>query len=186
QRSLAGAVVHGTQLLVRNARVGCDVPILMNSAPLRDASGTITGVVAVFQDISALKSLERQKDEFLASASHDLMNALTAISGMAQVLQRRAARPEGVDTGRLRAGLETISRTAVQMATLLTELLDLTRLQLERPLDLAVQPADLVALLQRVAAAHQQATERHTIQIQSTLSELQVRCDPARVERMLS
>src|SRR5207247_1696490 len=68
----------------------------------------------------------------------------------------------------------------------LTELLDHTRLQMERPLDLAVQPTDLAALIQRVAVAHQQATERHTIQIQSTLSELQVSCDPARVERLLS
>ena len=186
RRSLAGAIVHGTQLLVRNARVGCDVPILMNSAPLRDASGTIGGVVAVFQDISALKSLERQKDEFLASVSHDLKNPLTTIRGMAQVLRHQAAQPEGVDAGRLRDGLEAISGTAVQMAALLTELLELTRLRMERPLDLAVQPAELVALIQRMVVAHQQATERHTIQIQSTLSELQVRCDPARVERVLS
>src|SRR5919199_4470816 len=186
QRSLAGAVVHGTQLLVRNASVGRDVPIVMNSAPVRGADGTIIGVVATLQDISALKSLERQKDEFLASVSRDLNNPLTTIRGMAQALQRRAAQPEGVDTGRLREGLETISGTAVQMAALVTELVDFTRLQQERPLDLTVQPADLVALIQRVAAAHQQATERHTIQIQSTLSELQVRCDPTQVERLLS
>ena len=186
QRSLAGAVVHGTQLLVRNASVGRDVPIVMNSAPVRSASGTIIGVVVTLQDLSALKSLERQKDEFLASVSRDLNNPLNTIRGMAQALQRRAAQPEGVDTGRLREGLETISGTAVQMAALLTELVDFTRLQQERPLDLAVQPADLVALIQRVAVAHQQATERHTIQIQSTLSELQVRCDPTQVERLLS
>src|SRR5437764_2879589 len=186
QRSLAGAVVHGTQLLVRNARVGRDVPIVMNSAPVRGAGGTIIGAVVVLQDISALKSLERQKDEFLASVSHDLKNPLTAIRGMAQVLRHQAAQPEGVDAGRLRDGLEAISGTAVQMAALLTELLDLTRLRMERPLDLAVQPADLVALIQRMVMAHQQATERHTFQIQSTLSELQVRCDPTRVERVLS
>jgi PAS domain S-box-containing protein len=186
RRSLAGAVVHGTQLLVRNADGGRDVPILMNSAPLRDASGTITGVVAVFQDISALKSLERQKDEFLASVSHDLKIPLITIRGMAQVLRHQAVQPEGLDAGRLREGLEAISGTAAQIAALLTELLDLTRLRMERPLDLAVQPADLVALIQRVAVAHQQATERHTIQIHSTLSELTVSCDPTRVERVLS
>ena len=63
----AGEVVRGEQLIVPNPVTGSDVPILVNSAPLMDAQGEPVGGVAVFQDISPLRDLDRQKDEFLAA-----------------------------------------------------------------------------------------------------------------------
>ena len=106
QRSiLGGEVVRAEQWLCRRRPDGRDIPILMSSAPLYDREGTITGGVAVFQDISALKDLEREKDDFLASAAHDLRNPLTSIKGYAELLRRHIARSESPDRERLMAGL---------------------------------------------------------------------------------
>jgi signal transduction histidine kinase len=62
QRSvLGGVVVRGEQVRVRNEVTGEDTPLLMNSAPLHDETGTVIGGVAIFQDITLLQELERAR-----------------------------------------------------------------------------------------------------------------------------
>jgi len=44
------------------------------------------GCVVVLHDISHFKQLEKVKDEFIATASHDLRNPITSISGFSQLI----------------------------------------------------------------------------------------------------
>ena len=78
-----GEVVRAEQLVIANATTGREVAILVNAAPLRDAQGSPAGGVAVFQDITPIHDLDRQKDEFLAAVSHDLKTPATIIKGNA-------------------------------------------------------------------------------------------------------
>lgn len=55
-----GETVYGNQSVVRNAATDVTVPVLINSAPLRDNQGGIVGGVAVFQDVSGLKQIEAE------------------------------------------------------------------------------------------------------------------------------
>lgn len=181
-----GEVVQGAQLLVRRGGDGREVPLLANSAPLRDEAGTIAGAVMVFQDISAIKDLERHKDEFLATVSHDLKNPLTAILGLAQLLARRAGRVEGSDGARLVEGLMSIGQTAAAMAGQITELLDTTRLHMDGTLDLDLTPVELVALLGRLAAALGEGSERHVVELETDIAALTCVCDERRLERALA
>lgn len=50
-------------------------------APIEDG-----GTVAILHDVSRFKDLDRIKNEFIATASHDLKNPLTSIGGFAQLL----------------------------------------------------------------------------------------------------
>jgi signal transduction histidine kinase/DNA-binding response OmpR family regulator len=50
-------------------------------APLEDG-----GTVAILHDVSRFKDLDQVKNEFIATASHDLKNPLTSIGGFAQLL----------------------------------------------------------------------------------------------------
>ncbi len=185
-RSIAtGEIVRGEQMLVTRALGGEPLPLLASSAPLRDASGRITGAVTVFRDISALKELERQKDDFLAAVSHDLKNPLATIKGLAQLLLRRANRLVEPDAARLQAGLRTIDQTATRGAALINELLDVTRLHMGRPLDLDRAPVDLVALVRRAVAEAAATTERHVFRIDTRAAELSGEWDAARLERVL-
>jgi signal transduction histidine kinase len=128
--------------------------------------------------------LEREKDAFLATASHDLKNPLASIKGNAQLIGRQVARG-AVDPARLAAGLASIDSAASQMAALIDALLDLTRLRLGRPLELERQPTDLVALARRVAAEQQATSERHRIVVDSAEAELVGSWDARRLERVL-
>ena len=187
QRSArTGEVVLGEQLLVRHAADGRDVPLLVNSAPLYDAAGRPAGAIAVFQDITTIKDLERQKDEFLATVSHDLKNPLAGIKGWVQLLNRRAgARLPDTERQRWQQDLSAVEAIATRMAGMLDELLDATHLQMGRPLELRRQPTDLVGLARRVAEDNQQLAEAHVICVQSQLACIEGAWDRPRLERVV-
>ncbi|HEV7662562.1 MAG TPA: ATP-binding protein [Chloroflexota bacterium] len=136
--------------------------------------------------LSDLRQALRTRDEFLASASHDLKNPLASIKATAQLLERRLGRPGEVDVDRFREGLQRLDAIATRAAGLVEELLDQARMQMGRPLDLDRQLADLVRITHEVAQEQQQSTERHTIQVESSLSELIGLWDARRLGRVLS
>jgi len=185
-RSIArGEVVRGEQMLIRTAATGRDIPVLMSSAPLRDAEGSIVGAVLLFRDISPIKEEERQRDEFLSWVSHDLKTPLTTIKGLSQLLQGRAARVPGADGGRLTDGLRTIDRATARLTAMVNDLRDVARIQMGRPLDLERQETDLVALAHDVAAQIRGRIDRYTIDVDAAVSALIGSWDPTRLERAL-
>jgi len=182
----SGAVVRGEQLIVPNPVTGREVPILVNSAPLKDAQGQSAGGVAVFQDISPLRDLDRQKDEFLAAISHDLKTPATIIKGNAHLLQRALARGDGRTSEEISDGLQTIDESTAQLVRLVDELLDLTRVRMGHDLELDYGPADLVKIARRLADEYQKISPRHTIEVESDLSRLLGDWDEARIERIVA
>jgi len=78
--------------------------------------------------IAALEVLDRIKDEFIATASHDLKSPLTSIKGYAQLLLRQLNRP-APDLHLLEQGLTEIDAQAGAIARLLDNLLDASRIQ---------------------------------------------------------
>jgi PAS domain S-box-containing protein len=179
-------VVRGEQALIPNPISDRQVPVLINGAPLRDKRGAVTGGVIVFQDITPIKELEAQKDAFLAAASHDLKNPLTAIKARAQILQRQVTRIEGHEGRKLTEGLHAIDQTASRLTAMINELLDVARLQMGRPLLLDRQPIDLVALAQQVATELQPSTDRHDLVVEAQTERTIGLWDRARLERVIS
>ncbi len=186
QRSLRrGESVVGMQYLQHHAAGDRDVPLLVNSAPLRDAAGAVVGAVAVFQDISAIKDMERQKDEFLAVVSHDLKQPLATVKGRAQLLRRRLARGGTVDPVALADGLAALDRSADELLAQMAELLDVARLQMDLPLELRRAPVDLVALVRQAVADVQATTQAHTIRLATTAQAVRGSLDAVRLRRVL-
>jgi PAS domain S-box-containing protein len=138
------------------------------------------------QALSDLQHALETRDEFLASASHDLKNPLASIKATVQLLQRRLDRPEGADPTRLREGLHRLDSTVTRAAGLVEELLDMARLQMGSPLDLDRRPMDLVRLTREVVSEHQQATDRHVLTLETRESEVIGRWDALRLGRVFS
>ncbi len=137
-----GRPVLGEEQLVRRAD-GRELPIVSNVAAVRDAGGELAAVIMVFQDISSLREMDRLRDEFLSIAGHELRSPITSIRGLAQLLRRRWAQME---PERITASLASITEQTEQMALLVDELLDVSRIRSGR-LALVKEPCDLVALL---------------------------------------
>jgi signal transduction histidine kinase len=123
------------------------------------------------------------RDEFMATVSHDLKSPLTFIKGMANLRRRRASQTS--DTVQLVDALDQIESTAGRMAQQLDELVDASRLESGRTLDLRRDATDLVALARKAVAEHQQTTDRHVLQVSTDLSELVGHWDVMRLGRVL-
>ena len=181
---LHNEIVQSAQFLLRNVQTGRDVPVLANAAPLRDAAGAVTGGVVVFQDITAIRNLEREREDFLSSAAHDLKTPLTTIRGYAELAQRQLARMGSPENASVLRGLARIQEGTDAMLDLINQLLDVTRQQMGGSLDLYRVPTDLVALVRGCVVAQREVSGR-SISLETDLAELNVDLDAARITRVL-
>ena len=181
-----GETSRGIQVLLRDTSTGRQLPFLTGAAPLRDATGAITGAVSFGQDISPLKELERQRDRVLATVTHDLRNPLTSITGMSQLLQMRTERLDAPVRASFVRSLQSIEMSARRMTAQIGELLDHARVQAGHPIDLSREPTDIIALVRGVMADHQQSTELHSLELRAAHPSIVVDVDPLRLERALA
>lgn len=123
-----GRAVLGEEALVRRAN-GSETPIVANVAPVRDSSGELTAVIMIFQDITALREMDRLKDDFLSIAGHELRTPLASVLGYAQLLERRFDR---LDRAAILSALRGIREQSEAMAALIDELLDVSRIRTGR------------------------------------------------------
>lgn len=83
------------------------------------------GVVVVLHDVTGLRRLERVRSEFVANVSHELRTPVTSIKGFADTLLDGALE----DPETARRFVSIISREANRLAQLISDLLDLSRLE---------------------------------------------------------
>jgi signal transduction histidine kinase len=80
--------------------------------------------------------------------------------------------------------LAQIEASAGRMALQLDELVDASRLQAGRPLELRRGPTDLIALARTAVAEHQHMTDRHVLRISTTCDVLVGNWDAIRLSRV--
>ncbi len=91
-------------------------------APFRDEKERPNGIIAVIQDITEHVKLDNLQKEFVADVSHELKTPITSIMGYAETLLELEYDKETQDKF-----LNVIATEAKRMATLVTDLLTLSR-----------------------------------------------------------
>ena len=171
-----GEVTTDQEMQVR-LKDGRLVPIMGSAAPVRDDQGRITGAVAVVRDITALKELERLREEWASVIAHDLRQPVGAISLTADSLLR--PRNERLSMQERRA-IERIRSASGRLSRMIEDLLDFSRIEAKR---LSVRPRDVdfCAIVDAVVESHR---ETNAIRLVGE-PELQVSVDPDRVHQVL-
>lgn len=82
------------------------------------------GAVAILQDVTKSREMDRIKSEFISTAAHELRTPLTIILGFAELMLDREFPPEEE-----REFLQTIVNKAEGLSNLVNELLDLSRME---------------------------------------------------------
>jgi signal transduction histidine kinase len=125
----------------------------------------------------------RVRDEFLGVAAHELRSPLTTIKGMAQLVARGLERGE-MDAAKVRRQVSGIVAASGRLETLLTDLLDVSRLRTEG-LSARLEPMDLAALAGATARRYQESTDRIRIVCEVPQQAVRVRGDAGRLEQVL-
>ncbi len=196
-QALAGNIVLHRELIA--GIIGETVPLTLSisAAPLHDTSQTVTrpiGVVAVLNDITSNKQIEKLKDEFVSIVSHELRTPLTAIKGYTQHLIRRIERrlretrqkqqgtgalaelPESYD---LRS-LNIVQSETEHLERLVSDLLDLSRVQWGE-LELQYTSFYLTDVLTERVRLAQVSAEHHAIFLDIQVQDSRIVADQLRV-----
>lgn len=200
-QALKNKVVTNQELTIGERSETVPFTLNISAAPLHDASGITTrpiGVVAVLNDVTSIKQVERLKDDFVSVVSHELRTPLTAIKGYTQHLARRMERrlrkarttsenttplnelPESYD---LRS-LNIIQSQTEHLERLINDLLDLSQVQWGK-LDLHYETFYLADVLAESVRSVQASAELHTLYLDIQTQKTAIIADRTRVEQVI-
>jgi signal transduction histidine kinase len=123
------------------------------------------------------------RDDFLSVAAHELKTPVTTLLGFAQLLLSQLRRPDGLDERIVEKTLFAIERGSLRMSRLVSQILDLSRLESGR-LILDRQSTNLTTLVQEIVTSMQTTTSRHTLHVR-TSPEVPALVDPLRIEQVV-
>ncbi len=153
----------------------------INAAVLTDARRRKFGTILVFHDLTRLKQLERQREEFVANVSHELRTPLSLIKGYVETLLDGAKdNPEVAEKF-----LRTIERNANRLDLLIQDLLTISALESGR-VTLELQPVNLKALAEKVFSHLQSKAENKNVTLVNELPESTVNADANRLDQVLT
>lgn len=150
----------------------------------RDPRGAVLRVTGTNADITDRKALERLKDEFIASVSHDMRTPLTAVIGALGLLKEESAsalRPV------MRNFLEIAFDNAERLAALVNDILDFERLQSGRAV-LHMQRVALDAFLDAAIRRNTPYADQYSVALElaDPVPAVDVQADPDRLDQVLA
>ncbi len=156
--ALWGKTITNQELFITRPD-GSEIVVLSSAAPIHTTDGLISEAVMVFQDITALKQLEQQKNDFFAVANHELRTPLTIITGFTELLHQHA--PETADT-MYQYALSCILQESERLTQLVHEMLDFSRPQ-QAQLEIHRSYQDLLAPFKEMINKHIHTTKTHQV-----------------------
>jgi signal transduction histidine kinase len=135
----------------------------------------------VFQDISALKALERERDEWISIITHDLRQPVTVILGYADRLARTLP-PDGAPDQR--KAVDFVLTAARNLNRMIADLLDVSRIDARR-LTLSCERVDLPILVRAIVERASPLTGGHPVQVAIDGEIPRIDGDPIRIEQVL-
>jgi PAS domain S-box-containing protein len=154
--------------------------VLSTGTSVRDESGNVAMAIVVFRDVTELRRLEQQRDEYVALISHDLRSPLSGIlmfvSGMKRSMEQ---------TGLPVSLAERAERNVLRMKTMLDDLTEVTAFE-SQGIALQRVVCDLRELVVGVLdGMEDDAARRVTVETDDAPS-YAVLGDPARLERVVA
>jgi two-component system, chemotaxis family, CheB/CheR fusion protein len=169
---------------VRLRQDGKQVHVSLTISAVRDALDRVIGLSKIARDVSErveveakLRDQAKQRDMFLAMLSHELRNPLSAVLTASSYLS-----DERVATTNHPKAIATIQRQAAMMASLLDDLLDVSRVSLGK-IDLCLRVFNLTDLVESIRETTLPEITSHQAKLQFDIQdqELYVHADWARL-----
>jgi two-component system phosphate regulon sensor histidine kinase PhoR len=154
----------------------------VNAAIINNSAGEREGTILVFHDLTRLKQLERQREEFVANVSHELRTPLSLIKGYTETLLDGARNnPEIAERF-----LKIIERNSQRLDLLIQDLLTISALESGRT-KLDLQPVSLRSLAEKVLSFLQTKAENKNVKLANEIpEEFTANADANRLDQVLA
>jgi PAS domain S-box-containing protein len=136
------------------------------TAFVRDPSGGtsgVMGVVAIFNDITQIRNVERMKTAFVSTVSHELRTPLTSIKGFISTLLQDT---EGYYDQETRTEFyEIIDSECDRLQRLIEDLLNVSRIESGRALQMNWSQFGPLSVIEKVLQAQRSYTDKHHLKL---------------------
>jgi PAS domain S-box-containing protein len=149
--------------------------------PVFDDAKELVNLVAIYRDVTQYKELDRIKSEFLSTAAHELRSPLTSILGFSELLLNRQDL-SAEEHGRF---LEYIYDHAIHLRQLVSDLLDISRIESGSSSDVKFAPLDLYPLFEEEIQSWRKAHPDHNYQLHIESGQPQVHADKDRISQVI-
>jgi DNA-binding response OmpR family regulator len=169
------------EIRIKNIETGDYRYHLLRVTPVREEN-TIKNWVGTFTDIDDQKKVEKEKDEFLSIASHELKTPLTSIKAYVQLLERKLKlSKESAEAGFVTKVQDQIEK----LNTLITDLLDVSKIE-NGKLKINKKPTNLGNVINNAIETILQTHENKVkIKHDGIISDILIPLDEIRIEQVL-
>jgi len=153
----------------------------VNGAVISNSAGEREGMILVFRDLTRLKQLERQREEFVANVSHELRTPLSLIKGYVETLLEGARNdPEVAERF-----LKIIERNTQRLDLLIQDLLTISALE-SGSLNLNRQPIEMHSMVDRIFTHLNSKAENKNIRLVNEMPDLIANGDADRLDQVFA
>jgi PAS domain S-box-containing protein len=146
---------------------------LTEGAPYYDIDGEFAGYAGSVTDITDIRKMEERKDDFIKMASHELKTPITSIKGYVQLLLNiyNDHNEEKFQESKpiVKTSLNTISKQVSKLTRLVSELLDLSRIESGK-LELNTTSFELGELVQESVQDALYTSNKHKITVHNNFN----------------
>jgi len=154
------------------------------SLPVTTPKNEKIGIVTVLHDITLEKEIDKMKDDFLHSITHDLRNPMTSIRGFIKFLSDGIAGPLTEQQKRM---LETMDRASFKLLNMINDILDISKIEAGK-MELEIEKVNIVKIAQSVIELQQPQYERKNIKLvfEPEKENIEIEADGKLLERVFT
>jgi signal transduction histidine kinase len=155
--------------------------LLVTASYVREA-GAVARLIVCLRDTKTRERHERSRADLVSTVAHELRSPLTSVKGFTATL---LAKWDRFNDDQKKLMLETVNADADRVTRLLTELLDVSRIDAGR-LEMRKQVVDLPTVVRKIVAgrvASGDAESRFVVDVHGALPEMWL--DPDKIEQVI-
>ncbi len=154
------------------------------SAGVRDAASNLIGTVFIFNDITAIRHVERMKTEFVSIVSHELRTPLTPIKGFVRTLLDDENEEWYAREDR-REFYIIIEQQVDRLNRLISDLLNVARIERGAGIEMNWQQVNIRNAANSVIETQEARSDKHTLTIDFEPDTFEAESDPDIIQNIL-
>ena len=162
----------------KDLKLGISRWVVIKANPAFDEEGKVKMSINIIHDVTEIMELEKRKDEFISTASHELKTPIATLKGFAQILEMQ------VKDQNSKYYLSKINGQIDRLSMLVNDLLDVSRIQSGK-LRLKKEKFNIVQLVEEVASDFHLVKNSHKIVVKNGIPKKYIYGDKFRIDEVL-